>query len=29
MTVANQYLGQLVEKRTKDDSVMKSVIGNA
>jgi hypothetical protein len=29
MTVANQYLWQLIEKRTKDDSVLKSVIGNA
>jgi len=29
MTVANQYLGQLIDKNTKDDSVMKSVIGNA
>lgn len=29
MTVANQYLSQLVDNKTKDDSVLKSVIGNA
>jgi len=29
MTVANQYLWQLVDKRTKDDSVLKSVFWNA
>jgi len=29
MTVANQYLDQLKEKKSKDDSVLKSVIGNA
>lgn len=29
ITVANQYLDQLKEKRTNDDSVLKSVIGNA
>jgi len=29
ITVANQYLWQLIENRTKDDRVLKSVIGNA